>query len=83
MIGIGDDGKKACCPMYEKWIYESEVLSRRRAAACLFSRIITEKRSSLKVALSSLVERLQNETRNVVILASGDPLFFGIGSYLV
>ena len=32
--------------------------------------------------LSSLVERLQTETKKVVILASGDPLFFGIGSYL-
>ncbi len=25
---------------------------------------------------------MQTETKNVVILASGDPLFFGIGSYL-
>ena len=32
--------------------------------------------------LSSLVERLKTRERKVVILASGDPLFFGIGSYL-
>lgn len=29
-----------------------------------------------------LVERLAAETRSTVILASGDPLFYGIGGYL-
>ena len=28
------------------------------------------------------MERLQKETRPTVVLASGDPLFFGIGGYL-
>ncbi|GAA3326458.1 hypothetical protein GCM10020331_062450 [Ectobacillus funiculus] len=32
--------------------------------------------------LSALVERLKEEKREAVVLASGDPLFYGIGSYL-
>ena len=36
----------------------------------------------IKGGLSALVERLSAETRNTVILASGDPLFYGIGGYL-
>ena len=28
------------------------------------------------------MEQLQNETRPTVVLASGDPLFYGIGGYL-
>ncbi len=36
----------------------------------------------IKGGLSTLVTRLSEETRNTVILASGDPLFYGIGSYL-
>ena len=37
---------------------------------------------AIESGLSALVDRLQTETKNVVILASGDPLFYGIGSYL-
>ena len=28
------------------------------------------------------MEKLQEETRNIVILVSGDPLFYGLGGYL-
>jgi len=38
----------------------------------------------IRSPLSELVERLNGRgTSNVVVLASGDPLFFGIGGYLV
>ena len=37
----------------------------------------------IKGGLQALVERLQEETRPTVVLASGDPLFYGIGGYLI
>ncbi|MGF6950285.1 precorrin-6Y C5,15-methyltransferase (decarboxylating) [Neobacillus sp. B4I6] len=81
MIGIGDEGKVSLLPMYEKWIYESELLIGGKRQLSFFPEFAGEK-MAIEGGLSSLVEQLQSETRNVVILASGDPLFYGIGSYL-
>nr|WP_263327893.1 precorrin-6y C5,15-methyltransferase (decarboxylating) subunit CbiE [Neobacillus sp. Marseille-Q6967] len=81
MIGIGDEGIGSLLPMYEKWINESEVLIGGKRQLSFFPEYIGEK-IVIGSGLSSLVEHLQSETRNVVILASGDPLFYGIGSYL-
>lgn len=81
MIGIGDEGKVSLLPMYEKWINESELLIGGKRQLSFFSEFAGEK-MAIEGGLYSLVERLQSETRNVVILASGDPLFYGIGSYL-
>ncbi|PGL68952.1 precorrin-6y C5,15-methyltransferase (decarboxylating) subunit CbiE [Bacillus sp. AFS055030] len=81
MIGIGDEGKVSLLPMYEKWINESELLIGGKRQLSFFSEFTGEK-MVIEGGLYSLVERLQSETRNVVILASGDPLFYGIGSYL-
>ncbi|MFD4707626.1 precorrin-6y C5,15-methyltransferase (decarboxylating) subunit CbiE [Gottfriedia sp. NPDC058432] len=81
MIGIGDEGKVSLLPMYEKWINESELLIGGKRQLAFFSEFAGEK-MAIEGGLYSLVERLQSETRKVVILASGDPLFYGIGSYL-
>ncbi|XRG81093.1 precorrin-6y C5,15-methyltransferase (decarboxylating) subunit CbiE [Rossellomorea sp. GAMAL-10_SWC] len=81
MIGIGDEGKVSLLPMYEKWINESELLIGGKRQLSFFSEFAGEK-MAIEGGLNSLVEQLQSETRNVVILASGDPLFYGIGSYL-
>jgi precorrin-6B C5,15-methyltransferase / cobalt-precorrin-6B C5,C15-methyltransferase len=81
MIGIGDEGIVSLLPMYEKWINESELLIGGKRQLSFFPEFAGEK-IAIEGGLSSLVERLQSETRNVVILASGDPLFYGIGSYL-
>ena len=81
MIGIGDEGTVSLLPMYEKWIDESEVLIGGKRQLSFFPEYSGEK-IVIESGLSSLVERLQSETRNVVILASGDPLFYGLGSYL-
>lgn len=81
LIGIGDDGKQSLLPIYEKWIMESEVLAGGKRHLSFFQ----DYRGETKIiegGLSSLVESLKQETRNTVVLASGDPLFFGIGSYL-
>ncbi|WP_017727727.1 precorrin-6y C5,15-methyltransferase (decarboxylating) subunit CbiE [Halalkalibacterium ligniniphilum] len=81
MIGIGDEGKESLLPLYEKWIDESEVLIGGERQLSVFPDYQGEK-VVIKGGLQSLVEQLQNETRRVVILASGDPLFYGIGGYL-
>jgi precorrin-6Y C5,15-methyltransferase (decarboxylating) len=81
MIGIGDEGKVSLLPMYEKWIDDSEILIGGKRQLAFFSEFQGEK-IVIEGGLSSLVERLQTETKRVVILASGDPMFFGIGGYL-
>jgi precorrin-6Y C5,15-methyltransferase (decarboxylating) len=81
MIGIGDNGRESLLPLYEKWIEESELLIGGERQLAFFSSYRGEK-LPIKGGLRSLVERLQQETKNTVILASGDPLFYGIGSYL-
>jgi precorrin-6Y C5,15-methyltransferase (decarboxylating) len=81
MIGIGDEGKISLLPLYEKWIYESEILIGGKRQLAFFPDFQGEK-VFIESGLSSLVERLKTETNNAVILASGDPMFFGIGSYL-
>ncbi len=81
IIGIGDDGKLSLLPMYEQWVYESDVLIGGKRQLDFFQDFEGEK-VAIEGGLSPLVERLKNEEGNAVVLASGDPLFYGIGSYL-
>lgn len=81
LIGIGDNGLESLLPQYAQWIEESEVLVGGERVLSFFPYYQGEK-LAIKGGLQTLVERLQNETRPTVVLASGDPLFFGIGSYL-
>ncbi len=81
LIGIGDDGIQSLLPMYETWIQESEVLVGGKRQLSFFPDYAGEK-VVIQGKLSSLVERLKEEKRETVVLASGDPLFYGIGSYL-
>jgi precorrin-6Y C5,15-methyltransferase (decarboxylating) len=81
MIGIGDEGRESLLPIYEKWIEESKVLVGGERQLSFFTDYTGEK-IVIKGGLKLLGERLKAETREVVILASGDPLFYGIGSYL-
>ncbi|AGK52167.1 precorrin-6y C5,15-methyltransferase (decarboxylating) subunit CbiE [Bacillus sp. 1NLA3E] len=81
MIGMGDDGKQSLLPLYQEWINESEILIGGKRHLSFFPDYSGDK-VNIEGSLSSLAERLQTENRNVVILASGDPLFYGVGSYL-
>lgn len=81
IIGIGDNGAESLLPQYLNWILECEVLIGGERHLEFFPDYQGEK-VVIKGGLSSLVERLQTETRSTVILASGDPLFYGIGGYL-
>lgn len=81
LIGIGDNGQESLLPQYLQWIEASEVLVGGERVLAFFPNYQGEK-VVVKGGLPALVERLQNETRPTVVLASGDPLFFGIGGYL-
>lgn len=81
VIGIGDDGQQSLLPLYRSWIEESELLVGGERHLSFFPEYAGEKRV-LKGGLTALVEELSSETRKTVILASGDPLFYGIGSLL-
>lgn len=81
LIGIGDNGQEGLLPQYIKWIEDSEVLVGGERVLEFFPAYTGEK-IVIKGGLSTLVERLSAETRSIVILASGDPLFYGIGGYL-
>lgn len=80
MIGIGDS-VETLLPQYQQWIDESEVLVGGDRLLEFFPYYKGEK-IVIKGGLPKLVEQLKQETRQTVILASGDPLFYGIGSYL-
>lgn len=81
LIGIGDSGLASLLPQYAKWIEESEVLIGGERLLEFFPYYKGEK-IAVKSGLKNLVDIIQKETRNVVILASGDPLFYGLGGYL-
>ena len=81
LIGIGDNGQESLLPQYAQWIEESRVLVGGERLLSFFPNYQGEK-IVIKGGLQALVEQLQKETRPTVVLASGDPLFFGIGGYL-
>ncbi|MFY0742456.1 precorrin-6y C5,15-methyltransferase (decarboxylating) subunit CbiE [Solibacillus silvestris] len=81
MIGIGDNGPASLLPQYIAWIESSEVLVGGERHLDFFPDYTGEK-IIIKGGLSQLVEKLQEEKRNIVILVSGDPLFYGLGGVL-
>lgn len=81
VIGIGDNGQGSLLPLYLKWIEESELLVGGERNLAFFPAYRGEKKV-IKGSLSELIAGLQHEQRSVVILASGDPLFYGIGGYV-
>ncbi|MBN6187330.1 precorrin-6y C5,15-methyltransferase (decarboxylating) subunit CbiE [Aneurinibacillus sp. BA2021] len=81
VIGIGDNGAESLLPLYRQWIEESELLVGGERHLDFFPSYPGEK-LVIKGGLASLVERIAEADKPTVILASGDPLFYGIGSYV-
>lgn len=81
MIGIGDNGAEGLLPPYIDWIHECDVLVGGERHLQFFPEFTGEKKV-IKGGLSALTADLQQETRNTVILVSGDPLFYGLGGVL-
>jgi precorrin-6Y C5,15-methyltransferase (decarboxylating) len=81
VIGIGEDGQSSFLPLYHKWIAESDILVGGERVLDFFPEYQGEK-WIIKNGLSTLVEKMKESGKSIVVLASGDPLFYGIGSYL-
>lgn len=84
VIGIGDNGAGSLLPLYLEWIDQSDILVGGERQLAFFPGYRGEKRV-IKGGLAELTAGLRTEReqgRRIVILASGDPLFYGIGGYL-
>ncbi|MDR6224144.1 precorrin-6y C5,15-methyltransferase (decarboxylating) subunit CbiE [Desmospora profundinema] len=84
VIGIGDDGKNGLFPHYRQWIEEAEVLAGGGRQLAFFPEHPGEK-IILGKGIRATLERIAgfNTTRRVVVLASGDPLFYGVAGLVV
>lgn len=82
VIGIGDDGPKGLGAEAAAWIRECELLVGGERQLAFYPDFAGEK-LVIKGGLAGLIERLAAETRRTAVLASGDPLFYGIGATLM
>lgn len=81
LIGIGDDGSASLPTLYQRWIEECERLVGGERQLSFFPNYRGEK-ITIKGGIKKLLEQLGNEEKETVVLASGDPLFYGIGPIL-
>jgi len=81
VVGITDAGAASLSPEALDLVYRAELLCGGERHLTFFPEHPAE-RFVIKANLAALVERLRDETRSVVVLASGDPCWYGIGSYL-
>lgn len=81
IIGIGDNGADSLSREALRRISEAEVLIGGERHLAFFADHPAEQ-FAIRDNLKELASRLQSESRRVVVLASGDPLFYGIAGYL-
>ncbi|OLN21953.1 cobalamin biosynthesis protein CbiE [Domibacillus antri] len=80
-MGIGADGAAGLHPRQIEVIKQSDFLAGGERQLSYFPEFQGET-FAIKGNLRELKERLKKETGQAVVLASGDPLFYGIGAYL-
>lgn len=82
IVGIGDNGAESLGREALHIVSGAEVLvGGERHLAC-FPESSAEK-FPIQNNLKAVTEKIASETRRVVVLASGDPLFYGIAGYLL
>lgn len=82
IVGIGDNGTESLGREALQIVAGAEVLvGGERHLAC-FPESSAEK-CPIQNNLKTVTEKIAVETRRVVVLASGDPLFYGIAGYLL
>lgn len=82
VIGAGIAGQEGFAPQALELINQADLLLGSERLLDLFPDFSGEK-VNIDKQLGAVVERIQNAECRVVVLASGDPLFFGIGRYLL
>ena len=83
VIGAGIAGQEGFTPQALELINKSELLFGAERLLGLFPDFSGEKFALDDQNLAEMVGRLQDYDGRVVVLASGDPLFFGLGRYLL
>ncbi|SEA60193.1 precorrin-6Y C5,15-methyltransferase (decarboxylating) [Desulfuromusa kysingii] len=83
VIGAGIAGHEGFTPQALELINHSELLFGAERLLGLFPDFPGETVTIDDHNLSEMVSRLHNCEKRVVVLASGDPLFFGLGRYLL
>ena len=81
VVGIGDNGADSLSRDALRRVEDAELLLGGERQLSFFANHPAEK-LTIRDNLKEIAARLQNETRRVVVLASGDPLFYGIAGYL-
>ncbi|WDL96523.1 precorrin-6y C5,15-methyltransferase (decarboxylating) subunit CbiE [Alicyclobacillus sp. ALC3] len=84
VVGIGDDGAVGLMGDARTLVEQADLLVGGERQLNFFPNYIGEQRV-IKGKLTALLDDLQDlpDTQSVVVLASGDPLFYGIGSLLI
>lgn len=82
VIGAGIAGQEGFTPQALELINQADMLLGAERLLDLFPDFSGEK-VNIDKQLGAVVETIQNADCRVVVLASGDPLFFGIGRYLL
>ncbi len=83
VIGAGIAGQEGFTPHALELINQSELLFGAERLLGLFPDFPGEKIALNDHNMAEMIDRLQNCDGRVVVLASGDPLFFGLGRYLL
>lgn len=83
IIGIGDNGTYDLSPVCLQWIQESDILVGGERHLSFFTEY-SGQRKVLKGGLAAVIEQLAElrHHQKIVVLASGDPLFYGIASFI-
>ena len=82
ILGIGDDGMEGLTPAARQLIEQAELLIGSRSTLSL-ARAGKGERLEVGADLDGIVKRIEAAgSRRVVVLASGDPLFYGTARYL-
>ncbi|WP_062198073.1 bifunctional cobalt-precorrin-7 (C(5))-methyltransferase/cobalt-precorrin-6B (C(15))-methyltransferase [Massilibacterium senegalense] len=81
VIGIQDSGIESLLPLYQSFIKNSTMLVGGERQLAFFPDYHSEK-VIIKGGLKQVIEKMKDHDGDVVVLASGDPLFYGIGGYL-
>jgi precorrin-6Y C5,15-methyltransferase (decarboxylating) len=82
VIGAGVEGQEGFSRRVLELVGQAEILFGGERQLALFPDFPGEK-VTIDSDLAGVVERLEGTAKRAVVLASGDPLFFGIGRYLL
>jgi len=81
IVGIGDDGVEGITAHARRLVEKAELLLGPASCGALLPPGLRE-RLSATGSLEELVERISGTTVDTVVLASGDPLFYGTARYV-